>query len=685
MMSVLKPKPDPKYQKSLKRIGRLPLGEQREVYKLMALNDLYFLCKYILLFWWLCDEPHEPFARKIQDDEPQSLYLLPRGHCKTLIFSIGHSIQCILKKPEDPIGLGSDTAKRAKRRIRVVKYHFESNNRLRWLFPDEIWENPKRQSPKWTDEELILPGHDGRQEPTIMAFGIDKQMPTGLHFPRIKLDDIVTPENSNTPDLIQNTIENFGYVRSSILQAFGNIQICGTIYDDADCHRTLEESGEYKVYKRSAESHPTDPSKNEALWPEQYPLTTLDAIKRDPTVGHYIYSCQYLLDPAPDDEHAYFQMSWFKRYETLPERLDIYAGIDFAIEEKKEADFTAIVVVGVDSDNQVYVLDVIRGHWDSLLIINNMFHVQLTWNPLIFVVEKDIIQRVLGPFLELKMKEEGIFINMNPRIPHTDKVARARSIQGRAREGAVLLPKKGATQPEWLTMFEFALRRFPRGKIKDVIDAFSWIGIELQDSAERWTRRQVFYMFGDEHLGDPEYKEQFDFICGLVPPEHHPFYSLWVQPVWRYGKLRLHVLRELQLVDEPLDKISRKLRGIARDYERRDMVYTADDSIRDRRGSAEASYFYQFGDQRIDIIPSRVKSDLRVNMLRESLLGHKERKIIIHGTNCPLLVRALKTAKWKFVNGIRTDTVESDPMLYPLPALECAIEMAVSEKQTTGY
>jgi len=76
---------------------------------------------------------------------------------------------------------------------------------------------------------------------------------------------------------------------------------------------------------------------------------------------------------------------------------------------------------------------------------------------------------------------------------------------------------------------------------------------------------------------------------------------------------------------------------------------------------------------------------LRVNMIRESLLGHKERKIIVNEINCPLLVRALKTAKWKFVNGIRTDVVESDPMLYPLPALECAIEMAVSEKQTTGY
>ena len=50
-----------------------------------------------------------------------------------------------------------------------------------------------------------------------------------------------------------------------------------------------------------------------------------------------------------------------------------------------------------------------------------------------------------------------------------------------------------------------------------------------------------------------------------------------------------------------------------------------------------------------------------------------------------ILVRALKTAKWKFVNGVKTNQLEFDPMLYPLEAFQVAVENAVSEKKTVGY
>ena len=650
----LKPKPDPKYREALGVVKALEWREKLLTYRHMALTDLYFLCKYILGFWWLCDEPHGDFCREVGLDAPSSLYLLPRGHCKTLIFSIGHSIQCILNWPDQPIGLGSDTAKRAKKRIRVIRFHFEQNQKLRQMFPDKIWHEPKKESSKWTDEELILPGHDGRQEASLTAFGIDKQMPTGLHFPRIKLDDIVTPENTTTPDLMQNTIDNFGLVRSSILQPAGNLQICGTIYDDGDCHRTLEESGEYKTYKRPAESDPADPEKNIPLWPEQFSLEVLAAIKRDPTVGVYIYSCQYLLDPAPEDEHAFFQLHWFPRYvyEERPplHELDVYAGMDFAIDEKKSADYTAIVIVGVDRTNHIYVLDVIRGHWDSLQIIDNMLEVQLTYKPAMFTVEKDIIARVLGPFLEIKQKETGVFLNLDPRVPVTDKISRARPLQGRARDGMVLLPKRGPNQPKWLSMFEFCLRRFPRGKVKDPIDAASWIGQQLQDESERWMHKRVFYMLADQHFGLTFYDQQYPVICGITPPGDHPFYCVFLQNQRRGGRDELRALAEMQIVDESLDKIARQIRTYVKqleeardpDFPRLDVEYTADSSIRERKGAVDQTYFYQFGEERIDIIPSLTKTTIRLDLLRESFLGHQDRRIIIDDQECPLLMRALR-------------------------------------------
>jgi hypothetical protein len=82
---------------------------------------------------------------------------------------------------------------------------------------------------------------------------------------------------------------------------------------------------------------------------------------------------------------------------------------------------------------------------------------------------------------------------------------------------------------------------------------------------------------------------------------------------------------------------------------------------------------------------SKTSEDVRLKTIREILLGHKDRKLLVNESSCPLLVRALKTAKWKYVNGIKTDQLEYDPMLYPLEAFQVAVESAVGEKRVVGY
>jgi len=269
----------------------------------------------------------------------------------------------------------------------------------------------------------------------------------------------------------------FGLVRSSILQPDGNIQVCGTIYDDGDLHREMEQSGVYNVYKRPAIFE--NGSGKKALWPIQYDLEKLEEIRSDPTVGNFIFSCQYLLDPAPENESSYFQLGWFKRYDALPETLNYFVGIDFAISEEQSADYTSIVVVGLDYLHEIYVTHVRRGQWDSLGIIDNMIEVQSIYKPLVWVAEKGAIEKAIGPFLSLKMRQKGVYLNIEKRTPVKDKVSRARSIQGRAREGAIWLPKKGLNQPGWLNDFSFELSRFPKGRNDDQVDALAWIGIQL--------------------------------------------------------------------------------------------------------------------------------------------------------------------------------------------------------------
>jgi len=327
---------------------------------------------------------------------------------------------------------------------------------------------------------LIFPGHDGRQEATITAFGVNS-MPTGSHFPIIKFDDLVTPENTNTEDLIRQTRDDYGMVRSSILQQEGaNLQICGTIYNDADLHRDMERSGQYRIYKRPA----IDPESGDCLWPEQFSHEVLEAIRRDPSVGEYIFSCQYLLDPVPSEEDAFFNLVNFPEYEGWPSFFSTYAAIDFAISEEdvQQANETCIVVGGVNlAEKHISILDVRKGKWASDRIADEMLDVQLEWNPILFTAEQGHINKTLGPFLKLMMKQRGITINLDPRVPVTDKVSRARTVQGLSKQGMVSLPKRGPDQPAWLSDVRMQLRRFPYGKNKDFVDALAWMGQAIDE------------------------------------------------------------------------------------------------------------------------------------------------------------------------------------------------------------
>lgn len=472
-------RPDPDYAPLLHALRAVASAgvDQRTIYELqdVCLDDLYLFSKYVIGYWWICPLPHKEYCAEIQKDQHKTLYLLPRGHVKSRIYSVADTIRHNLLKPAEPIGLGSDTRQRAVKRLRGIKYHYESNPVFRSLFAGRIWKNPKdrRECPRWADDEIFLPGYTSTEEASITAFGIEA-MPTGSHFARIKFDDLVVPENTTNSDQMAKLRDAYALVRSSILTTYGNVSVCGTIYDDGDLHREMEDSGDYRVYKRPAEWTEVDEDgikRRRTLWPVQYGPAELDAIKNDPLVSPYIYSCQYLLDPVPEDDNAYFQLGWFPRYERLPQYLRYYCGGDLAISEADTACETALVVMGLDVQNELYVVEVRNGRWDSLMIIDQLLDLQARYRMDLTGIEAEHIAQTIMPFLSTAMREAGIYLNVVPMSPMADKLTKARSFQGRSRQEAIWLPKKGPNAPKWLHDTELQLRRFPRGKEKDIVDA----------------------------------------------------------------------------------------------------------------------------------------------------------------------------------------------------------------------
>ncbi len=110
---------------------------------------------------------------------------------------------------------------------------------------------------------------------------------------------------------------------------------------------------------------------------------------------------------------------------------------------------------------------------------SNLFEVQTLYKPLIWAIEVENIERTIWPFLSKAMVERNTFLNIERFIPTQDKIARARSVQWRAREGFILIPTSVPTEPSWLADFEFEMRRFPKGAIKDQVDSFALLALLL--------------------------------------------------------------------------------------------------------------------------------------------------------------------------------------------------------------
>lgn len=225
----------------------------------------------------------------------------------------------------------------------------------------------------------------------------------------------------------------------------------------------------------------------ELLWPSKLSEKKLKQLRKEYADRGFpeVYSQEYLNYPI--DEST----SYFKRDDFLdsvePGRLRYYAAIDFAISQKERADFTVILVTGVDKENRVHVVDVRRGRWDGLQIIDEMFSVQTRYSPELFTVEAGSIEKALGPFLRAEMYKRNAFLNLNPLVPTKDKQSRARSLQARMRAGGVYFDKNA----DWFPALQSEMIRFPRDPHDDQVDALAWIGLTLDQVLLPQTDREI--------------------------------------------------------------------------------------------------------------------------------------------------------------------------------------------------
>lgn len=305
----------------------------------------------------------------------------------------------------------------------------------------------------------------------------------GAHI--LVIDDYVKnaeeAESQTTREALKDWYRTTAYTR---LAPGGGVIILATRWHEDDLAGWLETEGEagtgdtFKVvrYPMIATQDERYRRTGEVLHPERYNLDEAIRIRR--AVGPRSWAALYQQNPV-GDAGAYFTESMFKMYiPPAPKRMSVYAAFDLAIGQKEQNDYTVGIVGGITEDDDLYILDVVRGRWNSLEIVDQIIGVHRKWSPEIVGIERGQISMSIGPYLDKRIQEEKLYSLNITDLPtgRRDKVSRARTIQGRMAQGKVKFERDAL----WLEPLMAEMTSFPVGKHDDQVDAIAWLGLLIR-------------------------------------------------------------------------------------------------------------------------------------------------------------------------------------------------------------
>ncbi len=341
-----------------------------------------------LLTWW---------ARG--DAKSHSMVLLPRDHQKSRMAAYRAAWE-ITRNPAIRIMYVSSTSALAIKQVKFIKDILTSPI-YRKYWPEMVNVDPGSRE-KWTEGEFSvdhpLRKAEAVRDATVFAVGMTTNI-TGFHCDLMILDDLVTPENAYT-ETGREAVKTKYSLLASIEGTDAREIVVGTRYHPLDVYSEMldarveqfdvddnivDELPLYDVFQREVEDSAVRDGTGNFLWPRAarkdgkwfgFNREVL-AKKRAQYRDKKQYYAQYYNDPN-DTANAPIKAEWFQYYDPaklhLREgrwtydgfRLNVFAAMDFAYSLAKRADFTTIMVVGLNHEGSIFVLDMDRFKADTI-------------------------------------------------------------------------------------------------------------------------------------------------------------------------------------------------------------------------------------------------------------------------------------------------------------------------------
>lgn len=343
----------------------------------LALGDLYFLLTVVL---GRQDVKHDWLYERCMEVQAQPdgmLDLWARDHRKSTIITFGMTIQDVLRNPEETCGIFSHTKTSARGFLVQIKNEFENNKLLYQLFPDVLYANPQKEAPLWTQEAITLKRKSNPKEATIEAWGLVEGQPIGRHYTLMIYDDVITDEECSNPDMIKKTTDAWAMSTNLVSSGRCRVRYIGTRYHLFD---TWSE-----IIKREAATPRIHPATHNGKADGVPVFLSQEALDEKKKQGSYIFSCQQLLNPIAEEDQT-FRNEWKRFWHPAQagwSGMNLYILVDPAGSKKrKRNDYTTMWVVGLNKDNNYYVVTIVRDKMSLTERAAKLFELHETYMPL---------------------------------------------------------------------------------------------------------------------------------------------------------------------------------------------------------------------------------------------------------------------------------------------------------------
>lgn len=507
--------------KALKKVENMP--EEAKQIREAALNDLYFFAR-LVNPGYMYGDIHKEIFKWLQGyslygiDEISSsnkLMLLPRGHLKSHCVATW-AAWIMTRHPEVTMLYVSATAELAETQLFAIQNILASSVYQRY-FPEYI--NPREgKRERWSQRKFSIDHpkrrSEGIRDATISTAGLTTNT-TGWHADIVLADDLVVPENAYTADgreSVSKKVSQFTSIRNT-----GGFTIaCGTRYHPNDEYSIWKEQ-EYDLFNEEGET-----ISREKIWEIKEFAVELDGVFLWPRVmrpgdrkffgfdrqvlskikagysDQTQFYAQYYNNPNESSSNR-IDRSKFQYYDKKflrqehghwyykRNKLNVYASIDFAFSLSKRSDSTAIVVIGIDADAQIYILDIDHFKSDKISeYFKRLTDLHSIWEFRKLRAEVTVAQAVIVRDLKDKMRSEGLNLSIDEYRPTRNEGTKAERI-------AAALEHKYENQTIWhfkggytdVLEEELILARPPHDDIKDALASAVEIAVKPKQARDR--------------------------------------------------------------------------------------------------------------------------------------------------------------------------------------------------------